>query len=58
MRAAGVGASRAVRCVETGEVFPSIAEANRSAMPGQKGAVGRACEDPAETAGGFHWEYA
>jgi len=49
--------SRPVRCVETGEVFPSGVAA--SAAKGlHRTSVGRVLCGLAKTMGGFHWEYA
>ena len=47
---------RPVRCVETGEVFESIAAAaERIGM--YQSSVSQAVRGVAETAGGYHWEY-
>ena len=48
---------KAVRCVETGDVFPSMAEAARWANTSRQ-EVRRACEKNTKTSGGYHWEYA
>lgn len=45
----------AVRCVETGEIFKSAAEAGRSIGVTRK-AIERACKSPSYTSKGFHWE--
>ena len=46
----------AVKCVETGEEYCSIAEAARQTnIP--KTNVWRACKDSSKIAGGYHWEY-
>ena len=47
---------RPVRCVETGEVFESIAAAaERIGM--YQSSVSKAVRGKTETAGGYHWEY-
>lgn len=43
-------AGRAVRCVETGEVFPMMKSVGNYH-------VRDACNDPRRTANGFHWEW-
>lgn len=48
------GNGKAVRCVETGEVFGSIGEAARR-FDLNKGQLWRACNTPTRTAGGYHW---
>lgn len=45
-----------VKCVETGEEYPSIAEAARQ-KNSSKSSVWRACQDSSKIAGGYHWEY-
>ena len=45
---------KAVRCVETGEVYPSQNAAERTT--GLCG-IHRACEGWQKTTGGYHWEY-
>ena len=45
---------RPVRCVETGEIFPSQKAAERKT--GYSG-VHKACAGSRKTCGGFHWEY-
>ena len=51
--------SRNVKCVETGEVFASIKEANESkGIKGNGVAKVLSPKAPHKTAGGFHWEYA
>lgn len=42
-------------CVETGEVFPSMAEAGRK-MGVDKASIQRVLSGKQKTAGGFHWE--
>ena len=42
-------------CVETGEVFPSMAEAGRK-MGVDKASIQRVFSGKQKTAGGFHWE--
>lgn len=48
---------RAIRCVETGEVFPTATAAAASIGVAGK-AITRACQSPSFTSGGKHWEYA
>ena len=45
-----------VRCVETGEIYRSIAEAARQ-VNRAKNTVCGACKNSRKTAGGYHWEY-
>lgn len=45
-----------IKCVETGVVYGSIAEAARQINRG-KSTVCAACKNSAKTAGGYHWEY-
>ena len=51
--------SKRVRCVETGEVYPSIREAaRRTRLMNSNGISGVCCKKPGyKTAGGFHWEF-
>ena len=51
--------SKPVRCVETGEIFPSITSAAKSINVCDK-AVSQLLKKPTNrhTAGGYHWEYA
>ena len=58
MRAAGVGASRAVRCVETGAAYPCAADAAAAMGLKSRQSISQACRKPGATAAGFHWEYA
>ena len=46
--------SKPCMCIETGEVFQSVKEANRI-----KGitTIGSCCKDKYKTAGGYHWKY-
>jgi len=48
--------SRGVKCVETGEVFESISQAERSNNISRNG-VSNVLNGRAHTAGGYHWEY-
>lgn len=43
-----------VRCVETGEIFGSISEANKKFHTKH---VGDVCNNKREIAGGYHWEF-
>ena len=45
---------RKVRCIETGEIFTSISDAER-----EKGgrSISRVCKGSRKTSGGYHWEY-
>lgn len=52
----GNGSPRAVRCVETGEEFKSLAEASR-AKGVHKNSLWSVLRGPSKTAGGLHWEY-
>ena len=50
--------ARAVICVETGEVFPAIADAERAKGVFSE-SIGRAARNGGDhTAGGYHWRYA
>ena len=50
--------SKQVRCVETGEVYPSQSEASRRTGIFQCHISDVCCKKPKrKTAGGFHWEY-
>ena len=46
---------KAVRCVETGDVYPSMADAARWANTSRQEVL-RACKKSTKLAGGFHWE--
>ena len=46
--------SKKVRCIETGEIFNSIAEANKRFHSSH---IGDACNKKCELAGGYHWEF-
>lgn len=46
--------SKKVRCIETGEVFSSIAAANRQFHTTH---ISDVCNNKRELAGGYHWEY-
>lgn len=48
--------ARRVRCVETGVVYGSIADA-AAAIGGKAGAVHSALSGRTKTSGGYHWEY-
>ena len=47
---------RAIRCVETGEIFPTATAAGASIGVSRK-AIARACKSPSFMSGGKHWEY-
>ena len=47
---------RAVRCLETGEIFQSITAAAKWAGVCD-GPIIAACKKPSRTGGGYHWEY-
>lgn len=47
---------KAVVCVETGVVYPSIKEAERKTAI-SNGNISNACRGKLETAGGYHWRY-
>lgn len=48
--------TKAVRCVETGEIFISMNDAFRKTNTTPE-CIGRACKNSNKRAGGFHWEY-
>lgn len=48
----------AVRCVETGDIYESSAEAARMIGITSYGKVSDACKDPNKTCGGYHWQFA
>ncbi len=49
---------RKVLCVETGEVFDSIADAARAKdIYGRKGNISAVCKGKLNQCGGYHWEY-
>lgn len=47
-----------VKCVETGEVFNSIAEAGEKMNIKSHTHIGAVCSGKRKTCGGYHWEYA
>ena len=49
--------SRAIVCVETGQVFNSFGEARRY-LGLKNPAIWDALQNPNKTSGGFHWKYA
>lgn len=49
--------SKPVRCVETGEIFPSMKEVKRQ-KGYDNGNIGECCKGKRKTCGGFHWEFA
>ena len=49
--------SRAVVCVETGEVFPTIKEAGENKNV-QRTNIWGCCNGKCESCGGYHWRYA
>lgn len=55
---AGRARSRAVRCIETGEVFPSIKAAGEWLNHTTGHSVNKCCLGQYKTSGGYHWEYA
>lgn len=48
---------KAVRCIETGEVFPSIKAAGEWLNQTTGHNVNKCCLGQYKTAGGYHWEY-
>ena len=48
--------NKRVLCVETGEIYPSIKEAERQTGISQ-GNISKCCNGKRKTAGGFHWEF-
>lgn len=49
---------RAVRCIETGEIFESGAKAVKALSLTSRGKVGEACHNHQKTCGGYHWQWA
>ena len=49
--------SKRVRCVETGEVYPSQSEAARQTGMNRSN-IAQVCRGERKTVGGFHWEFA
>lgn len=49
--------SRPVKCVETGIIYKSAAEAARKNYPVRQGNITLCCQHKNNTACGFHWEY-
>lgn len=50
--------SHPVRCIETGVVYPSAAEAARQNPPARQGNITLCCQKKNGSACGYHWEYA
>lgn len=48
---------KAILCVETGEIFESIAEAARRKGINNKNWISKVAKGNATTCGGYHWEY-
>ena len=48
--------SKKIRCIETGEIYPSISEAARK-NGAHFAAVSRVCHGRQKTANGLHWEF-
>lgn len=48
--------SKAVKCVETGEIYPSICEVERQ-FGFNQGNVASCCRGKLKTAYGYHWQY-
>ena len=48
--------SKKIKCVETGEIYPSISEAARK-NSAHFAAVSRVCHGQQKTANGLHWEF-
>ena len=48
--------SKPIMCVETGIIYPSIAEASRQTNL-DKGNIGSTCRGKAKSCGGFHWKF-
>lgn len=46
---------KAVKCLETGEVYESAAAAARAINIKSAGKIGEAIRNPSKTCGGFHW---
>lgn len=49
--------AKKILCVETGEVFESIADAAKAKEIRGKTAISRCAKGISKTAGRFHWEY-
>ena len=47
---------RTVRCIETGCVYSSIAEAEKNTSIGSS-KISMVCNGKRKTAGGYHWEF-
>lgn len=48
---------RKVRCLETGNVYPSLAAAGRDCGLSSGDLISLCCRGQRETAGGYHWEF-
>lgn len=48
--------ARAVKCIESGIIYDSIAEANRQTKV-NKSSISSCCSGVYKTAGGYHWQY-
>lgn len=48
--------SKPIICVETGIIYPSIAEASRQTNL-DKGNIGSVCRGKAKSCGGYHWKF-
>lgn len=51
------GKSKQVQCIETGEIYPCIAEASRK-TGAPLNSIAMCCRGERKTAGGYHWKYA
>lgn len=47
---------KAIRCVETGEIYPGSAWAAR-ALNVDQSTITKSCRNPNRTCGGYHWQY-
>ena len=52
----GAKLSKPVRCVETGEIYPSVIEANRQTCINHA-SISQCCNGKQHTAGNLHWEW-
>ena len=48
--------SKKIRCIETNEIYNSMAEVERKLGLNQ-GSISRVCNGKRKTCGGYHWEY-
>lgn len=51
------GKSKQVRCIETGKMYPCVAQASKKTGASYNG-IAMCCRGERKTAGGYHWKYA